>query len=190
MHADEPIEETAGAEAAATQPFDEAFESVPATAGGHFVLGLYAAVFRLVDHVRRLSELGGASLEEVFERFPFLAEYFLEMRGQMPEELTWEGGTDWWREAIGAFEGRCRDAPGHPSHLPLLAVDAVLLDAGRASSGPRQELAFAGRLAFLAVGLVEEDSRFGTLFAELQEPLPYRRPTLELVGQMMLDEVQ
>jgi hypothetical protein len=40
----------------------------------------------------------------------------------------------------------------------------------------------------MVTGLVEEDSRFGTLFAELQEPLTHRRPTLEMVGQMMMDE--
>ena len=37
----------------------------------------------------------------------------------------------------------------------------------------------------MAAGLVEEDSRLGTVLAHLQEPLLARRPTLELVGQLL-----
>ncbi len=37
----------------------------------------------------------------------------------------------------------------------------------------------------MMVGVVEEDSRFGTLYAHLQEPLAFRRAGLELVVQMM-----
>jgi len=143
------------------------FDAVPRTPAGHFVLFLYAAIFRLVDHVRRLAEAGGAPLEQVFERYPFLGEYFAEMRGHMPDELTWADGTTWWREEIAAWE----DAASEP--LPLGEL------------GRRSGLGFASRLAFLAAGLVEEDSRFGTLLAELQEPLGHRRPTLELLGQMI-----
>jgi len=171
-----------------------AFEDLDADAGGHFVLNLYAAIFRLVNHLRRLSELGGTSLEQAFERYPFLGEYFLEMRSRMPDGLTWNDGAAWWREQIGAFEGRCA------GHLPLLALGqegadvavdeeggtAVDEEGGTADAG----LGFAARLAFMVTGLVEEDSRFGTLFAELQQPLAARRPTLELAGQMMLDEVR
>jgi hypothetical protein len=37
----------------------------------------------------------------------------------------------------------------------------------------------------MLAGLIEEDSRFGTLFAHLQEPLPARRLILGLVGQLL-----
>ncbi len=147
-----------------------AFDDVPRHAGGHFVLCLYAAIYRLVNHVRRLSETGGASLEEVFEKYPFLADYFVEMRKRMPQEITWGAGTEWWRQQIETWEATC------PQHLPLRALSA--------GSG----LCFVSRLAFMVAGLVEEDSRFGTLFAELQQPLTYRRPTLELTGQILIDE--
>lgn len=145
---------------------ESAFAEVPATAGGHFVLCLYAAIFRLLHHVKRLNEAGGVSLEALFERYPFLGQYFAEMRAHIPEELTWGEGADWWREELAAWETRCEE------RLPLADLAAC------------PGVGETGRLAFMAVGLVEEDSRFGTLFAELQEPLACRRPTLELVGQM------
>lgn len=147
------------------------FAHVPRNAGGHFVICLYAAIYRLLFQVYRLGEIGGASLEEVFERFPFLGEYFNEMRSHLPEEISWQDGTGWWQEQIQAWESGCDE------HLPLRALS------------DQAELDFTSRLAFMVTGLVEEDSRFGTLFAELQEPLAQRRPTLELAGQMMMDEV-
>ncbi len=146
------------------------FDHVPRTAGGHFVLNVYAAIYRLLNQTRRLAELAGSSLDAVFERYPFLGEYFDEMRARMPDELTWDAATGWWAAQLEAWERGC------PDHLPLRAL------AGQAA------LPFTTRLAFMAIGLVEEDSRFGTLVAELQAPLPHRRPTLELVGQMMMDE--
>ena len=155
---------------------------LPADAGGHFVLSLYAAIFRLVNHLRRLAELSDATLEQAFERYPFLGEYFLEMRPRMPEGLTWTDGLDWWREQIRIFERRCEGRC--EVHLPLLALDRVAdLSADADEEGCEDgtesaedgdagaALGFAGRLAFMAIGLVEEDSRFGTIFAELQQPL-------------------
>ncbi|HUL58301.1 MAG TPA: ATP-binding protein [Anaeromyxobacteraceae bacterium] len=146
------------------------FDHVPRTAGGHFVLNVYAAIYRLLNQTRRLAELSGSSLDAVFERFPFLGEYFDEMRAHMPDDLTWDAATAWWAAQLDGWERAC------PDHLPLRAL------------AEQAGLPFTTRLAFMAIGLVEEDSRFGTLVAELQAPLPHRRPTLELVGQMMMDE--
>ncbi len=149
----------------------QVFGHVPRNPGGHFVVCIYAAVYRLLYQVYRLGDVGGLTLEESLERYPFLADYFNEMRSHMPEEISWEEGARWWREQLESWESECEQ------HLPLrdLAVQA--------------RLGYASRMAFMLVGLVEEDSRFGTLFAELQSPLTQRRPTLELVGQMMMDEV-
>src|SRR5262245_33727377 len=145
------------------------FDHVPRSVGGHFVLNLYAAIFRVLDQTRHFAELGGTTLESVFDRYSFLGEYFMEMRQHMPEELTWEGGADWWRRELDVWEKAC------DFHLPLRALSE------------QAALPFPSRLAFMAIGLVEEDSRFGTLLAELQAPLTHRRPTLELVGQMMME---
>jgi hypothetical protein len=129
-----------------------------------------AAVYSQLLQIYRLSDAGGVKLENIFERYPFLGDYFNEMRSHMPDEITWEEGTRWWREQVELWEGDCT------IHLPLKAL------------AQQAGLDYASRMAFMLVGLVEEDSRFGTLFAELQEPLAHRRPTLELVGQMMMDE--
>ncbi|MBD3316910.1 MAG: AAA family ATPase [Chitinivibrionales bacterium] len=146
------------------------FDHIPRSVAGSFVLYLYAAIYRLMKQINRLSEAGGSELEAQFKRYPFLSDYFLEMRQHMPEDISWEEGGMWWRESIREWE-----KPGR-EHLPLRAL---MSEGG---------LSFESCLAFMITGLVEEDSRFGTLFAELQEPLPHRRPTLELVGQMMVDD--
>src|SRR5207302_8873156 len=65
------------------------FAAVQPTAGGHFVLCLYAAIFHLLNHARRLSEVTGAPFESTFEKYPFLGEYFAEMREAMPDDITW-----------------------------------------------------------------------------------------------------
>jgi hypothetical protein len=145
------------------------FDHVPRTVGGHFVINLYAAIYRLLHQTRRYAELGGSTLEATLERYPFLAEYFGEMRQHMPDDITWEGASAWWQQEITAWERAC------DAHLPLRAL------------AEQAGLGFPSRLAFMLIGLVEEDSRFGTLLAELQEPLTHRRPTLELAGQMMMD---
>jgi hypothetical protein len=148
---------------ASVQPF----AAVPQTPSGHFVLCLYDAAFHLINHIRRLNEVADTPLEAALERFPFLAEYFGEMREQMPEDLTWGEATTWWRESIGAWEAQAG------VRLPLVDLAA------------HPGIGYAGRLAFMTAGLVEEDSRFGTVIADLLTPLSHRRPTLELLGQMV-----
>ena len=143
------------------------FPNVPPTAEGHFQLHFYAAVYHLIHAIHHLSESGGPTLKQVFAQFPFLSGYFTEMLPAMPDDVSWSDGLSWWRQTITAWETN-RDQP-----LPLLALhERVGMDVN-------------GRIALVLVGLVEEDSRFGTLFAELQRPLAARRPSLELVTRIM-----
>jgi hypothetical protein len=146
------------------------FEHMPPNARSHFHLNFYAAVYYLVHYLHGLSEAKGIELQAALERYPFLGKYFKEMLPYMPEELSWGSALRWWEEEISAWEASSE------IHLPLLAM------AGRG------DVSFHSRLALMLVGLVEEDSRFGTLFAELQEPLAYRRPCLELLGQVMMTD--
>lgn len=143
------------------------FQDVRATPHQHFVLHLFAAVFRLINHVRRLGGNSGAELESIFEQYPFLAGYFGEMLAHMPDDTTWEAGAAWWEQQITTWE-----AP-HAANLPFCALTT------------EGNVDFSGRLTLVLVGLVEEDSRFGTLFAALQAPLVQRCPCLELVGHIM-----
>lgn len=148
----------------------QTFKHIPKSPRGHFVLYFYAAVFRLVNRIQVLSQAGGSSLEETFRRYPFLSEYYNEMLNYMPTDISWKDAINWWSLEITAWEKTC------DVRLPIrLLEDSVSLD-------------FDSRLAFIAFGLVEEDSRFGTVFDELQAPLNQRRPTLEFIGQMFIGQ--
>jgi AAA+ superfamily predicted ATPase len=122
-----------------------------------------------MHYLRRLGPAGGEELRRILEQYPFMARYCEDMLRYMPEEISWEEGLQWWATEVVTWES------ASPIHLPLVAMHH------------HAELDFASRLAFIMVGLVEEDSRFGTLFAQLQAPLASRRPCAELVGQIMLD---
>ena len=145
------------------------FDHIPRTAQGHFLLHFYAAVFRLLRYLRRLEDAAAPPATIDRSRFPFLRGYEAELQGI---GLTIDQTGDlwaWWEEQLTAWED------GAEEHLPLRVVGEVAgLDA-------------RGRVALLLISLVEVDSRFGTLFAELQAPLPYRRPSLETVGHMLAD---
>lgn len=149
-----------------------AFDHLPRTARSHFLLLMYAAVYRLLYTVHLLDS-GAQDGISVHEEFPFLGGYFDEMLRFMPADITWEAGWQWWRDELARWEGDEHD-------LPLLRLPAVPGDA--AESG---RLGLDNRLALILIGLVEEDSRFGTVFARLQQPLIGRRPTAELVGQVI-----
>ena len=142
-----------------------AFDHLPRTARSHFLLLMYAAVYRLLFTVHWLDSAAGR--ESTFEQeFPFLSGYFEEMLRFMPADITWEAGWRWWQDELARWETGCDDL------LPLLRLERT---AG---------IGVDGRLALVLAGVVEEDSRFGTVFARLQAPLPGRRPSVELIGQV------
>jgi AAA+ superfamily predicted ATPase len=141
------------------------FAAIPLTAASHFRVSFYAAAFHLIARLRAAAD-GTAGLDQVFERHPFLTGYLQEMSPYLPAELRWEQASRWWEDGIRAWESGTR------THLPLVALD-----------GPG--IGFAERLALMVSGLVEEDSRFGSVLAELQRPLEHRRPTLETVASVV-----
>ena len=143
-----------------------AFDHLPRTARDHFLLSMYAAVYRLL-FTAHLLESATESRSPLQEEFPFLAGYFDEMLRFMPADISWEAGWRWWKAELALWED------GATQDLPMLRLALT--------SG----LGLDGRLALILIGLVEEDSRFGTVFARLQEPLLGRRPTVELVGQVI-----
>lgn len=153
------------AEASASEPRSclDPFANVPRTPRQHFVLHFYAAVHHLL---RLLRATGKASFEDFLERYPFLAAYLVDVSREVPESLSWSEIAIWWRRSLETWEQQ--DA----THLPWRALATGL------------ELDMPTRMALVMTGLVEEDARFGTLFAELQAPLPGRRPTLELLGRL------
>ncbi len=143
------------------------FDHVPRTIQGHFLLHFYAAVHCLLHYIRRLDGISGKESESAFKKYPFLSNYLTELQQHIPETANWDQAAVWWEREITAWE---QESTGH---LPLRAVGEIA------------NASFATRLALVIAGLVEEDSRFGTLFAYLQAPLNYRRPCQEIVGQML-----
>lgn len=141
--------------------------SVPLTAAEHYILNVHAGIFHLLAFLQRLSQAEGSDLQEYLGTFPFLQGYFKQVNDLMPAGLDWGEGCLWWRN-------QCLQQEEDSSlALPLKALRQ------------RLRVGFASRMALMIIGLVEEDSRFGTLFARLQQPLGYRRPMLETVGQIM-----
>lgn len=143
------------------------FTNIALTSRGDFLLHFYAAVYRLLFHLQGLSQPGSEGLEDTFKKFPFLAGYFEEIRQLTPKNITWEEALKWWKAQISIWEEKVT------RHLPLRAI------------AQHNNMCFDHVTALMIVGLVEEDSRLGTLFSDMQSPLTFRRPTLELVGQIM-----
>lgn len=136
----------------------------------HYALNLFAGIHCLLAHIDRLSAVGGESVEQHFSRYPFLREYHRQILLVMPGTLDWPEGRQWWRANLRNIAEQCRN------HLPLKAL------------GQQLQFRHETIMALMLAGLVEEDSRFGTLFADLQQPLGYRRPMLESLGHVVAGE--
>lgn len=134
----------------------------------HYALNLFAAIHCLLAWLQHLSEHGGESLEQYYARYPFLNAYQQQILLVMPGTLNWQEGRQWWQKNLAEF------AQQGGKHLPLKILSA--------QPGFRYE----NLMALMLVGLVEEDSRFGTLFSELQQPLGFRRPMLETLGHIVI----
>ncbi|MBZ4417834.1 ATP-binding protein [Myxococcus sp. RHSTA-1-4] len=126
----------------------------------HFKLYFFAAATRVLAHGARTC--GGEAA--LLARFPFLESYREELSelGVAPVEA--DDGPGPWPEAIAAWEA---DVSGH---LPLRAL--------RRAAGLDHE----ALTLLLAVGMVEEDARFGALFSSMQGTPTLHRPTLGLLN--------
>ena len=131
------------------------FEPTPSD---HFRLRLYGVIHRVIEQ----AALSLGSLAELVAQFPFLESYLDELRelGVQDDDTTIQAR---WREATADWEERVK------GHLPLRALqqgaglDDLMLD------------------LLLAIGLIEEDARFGLLFEQLQTA-PGHRPTFGLMN--------
>lgn len=126
-------------------------DHLPHSPAQHFRLSLYAVIAHLIE------QCTAGDLDAAFGDQPFLADYHAELLAHPGAEPPVAAS---WREALARYED------GVVQRLPL----RVLRDAGW--SPPALEL-------LLACGLVEEDPRFGEVFAQAQGGS--RRPTLALL---------
>ncbi|MGY1776786.1 ATP-binding protein [Geodermatophilus sp. SYSU D00804] len=144
-----------------TATVQQRLDGIELTPRAHFQVSLHAAVFAVVDRLRRLDP--GGDPGGVLARHPFLAGYLDAALPYLPAGLAWADGHRWWADTIAAWEDAGRRG------LPLCRLDAAAA------------LAPPGRIQLLCAGLVEEDSRFGPVFAELTGG-GSRRPSLELLA--------
>ena len=142
------------------------FSDLDPTPHSHFKLCFYGAVLNLIERV--LQSLG--SFEETFEKFPFLIGYNDELAEHGLNGQTINEAADWWSESTDQWEAGAR------SWLPI------------ATLRKKARLERAALNALMCVGLVEEDSRFGSLFEVMQEQPGQRRPTLGLIKQWWDDD--
>lgn len=138
-----------------------AFAEIPFTPAQHLRLALFGVIARVIESCT------DGDIDAALETHPFLADYVHEMQARIAasESLA----SHWWR-AVCAWE---REAVRQGTHLPLVA----LRDAGL--SALELEL-------LLAVGLVEEDPRFGNVFEHAQRH--ERRPTFGLLMAWWRDD--
>lgn len=143
------------------------FASLPRNAEGHFLLHFYAVVARLLAHLQS----AGTSNQENnrFAHFPFLAGYQAALLSYHPTLLSPASEEAWWQAQIAEWESHV------DGHLPLRA----LLE--------QADLNAEALRLLIAVGLVEEDIRFGALFASLQEPSAARRPCIGVLSWLLSD---
>ena len=135
------------------------FTDLPPNAASHFRLYYFSAVLHLVDELS--NSLG--TVDAALEQFPFLAGYLGEFTSSRFEGQAAAPAAVWWRDALRAWEASV------PSHLPLRA----LREAG--------DLDHEAMTLLMAVGLLEEDARFGLVFEVAQGSPAQRRPTVGLL---------
>lgn len=142
------------------------FEDIPATAAGHFDLFFLAAAANLTRRAVRFFGTRGA----VFNEFPFLQTYDERLAGREPNDLEDEKADEWWSENLLAWEKKCK------THLPLGELRKKLA------------LSYSSVILLMTIGLVEEDSRFGSVFETLNEFSDDKRLTFGMVNAWHRDE--
>ena len=144
---------------------DATFANLPEGPQGHFLLHFYAVIARILAHL----DMGETDAKHL-EQFPFLLGYRTLLAACVHGEFSTTVSDAWWETHIAHWEA---ETIATADHLPLQAL--------REEAGLR----LADIFLLVAVGLVEEDIRFGALFASLQTPLTARRPCLGILGWLM-----
>lgn len=142
-------------------------------AAAHFALYRHTVVSRMLRRLTRGGFLPGPTAMPAQQRaaaegadpFAFLLDEQEAMRSGQQDGLDHDAAPAWWDEQLRAFEVATRD------HLSLRSQPGGHTDA---------------RLV-VAAGLIEDDIRYGSVFAALQAPLPSRRPCIGLLTWLLAD---
>lgn len=145
---------------------DRSFADGGRTPAAHFRFYLYAAVSRMLRQVVALH----GEREEAFQQFPFLRGYASELAEFEPDDMTGRAANEWWRNVMRHWE-----APAE-GNLPLRSLRESY------------ELDDDAITMLMCAGIIEEDSRFGSLFEAMQGAPGQRRPTVGLLQAWWSDE--
>lgn len=141
------------------------FAALPRDARGHLALRFYEAVLAAVLLAGERAAAAGTEPDAVLERHPFLRGYLAELAGHLEGEMALDEVAGWLRAQVRRWEAEA------DARLPLRALGAAL------------RLSDEQVLALLIVGMVEEDARFGEVFAAAQGGA--RRPAVGLVHALV-----
>ncbi len=133
-----------------------------------FRVQLYAVIARLLAHLD--GPLHAESGKTWAEAYPFLAAYHQMLAAHQPAGLDGADVWRWWDVQAAAWLA-ADEVHAAPLELIVRGLD----------------LAQPDLRVLLAAGLVEEDIRFGALFAALQEPMTARRPCVGLLGWLLAE---
>ena len=140
---------------------ETAFADMPFAPAQHLRLALFGVIARVIESCTE------GDIPAALQAHPFLADYLGEMQTRTGTNESF--AAHWWR-AVNVWE---RAAVQQGTHLPLAALHRAGLSA--------LELEL-----LLAVGLVEEDPRFGGVFESAQRN--ERRPTFGLLMAWWRDD--
>ncbi|HMC09025.1 MAG TPA: AAA family ATPase, partial [Actinomycetota bacterium] len=140
----------------------------------HFELQRNAVVSRIIRRLTYGGFLpdapgeGDPPLPDNANPFAFLVDERRSLEAQQPAGLDLHDHPCWWDEQLDAFERTQEEG------LPLrsLGGDGV------------------GARLMVGAGLIEDDIRYGSVFASLQAPLPARRPCVGLLSWLLADSVE
>ncbi|MEM7011203.1 MAG: ATP-binding protein [Verrucomicrobiota bacterium] len=146
------------------------FSKLPPSPRAHFSLHVYEAVLMLLNYLESFGEERGRNWLELF---PFLERYAEEARDHLgSENSNARQLLEEWRDALELWGA---DSETGAEIWPLRNLQ----------DGGSPELNSIHVSTLVLAGLPEEDSRFGTVFARLQEPLGFRLPTIEFISQIL-----
>lgn len=138
-----------------------AFADMPFEPAQHLRLALFGVIARVIESCTN------GDMVAALQTHPFLADYLGELQARTGAKESF--AAHWWHE-VAIWE---REAVRQGTHLPLVALCKAGL------SGLELEL-------LLAIGLLEEDPRFGNVFEHAQRN--ERRPTFGLLMAWWRDD--
>ena len=142
------------------------FHDIAPTAVGHFTMLMHTAVLHLVRFIE--DHTGSDTSPSVVDRFPFLREFIAPVAERTPSDLAWADVIHHWSGAVTEWESQL------PDNLPFRRLER------------HYAMTLVERIAVMLTGLVEEDGRFGALYAQLQTPMASRRPTTHLITGIVM----